>query len=163
MKSVVIASILAVLLAVLLTAGAILLLLLLRLPSGVQQVERSDLIGNYVGSYYGIIGLTSNVRKGLYCGGTHSLELNSDGTYTYVYNPTDANSVKTVGAWRFTRKYTPPNVVLDGFLLAPTTDSQEKPGVRYLNIHTSPFKPIRLSIDYDLGYCWVKLKERQRE
>jgi hypothetical protein len=159
MKNVVVVSILAILLAILLIVGAI--LFLLALSSVAPKCETSDLIGNYVGSYYGIIGLTSNVRKGVYNGGTHSLELKSDGTYTYVYNPIDANAVETVGAWRFTRKYTPPNVVLDGFLLAPTTDSQEKPGVRYLNIHTSPFKPIRLSIDYDLGYCWVKLKERR--
>lgn len=134
-------------------------LLLVILPS-LPDVEPSDLVGTYMGSYYGVMKLTADRRKGIYEGGTHALNLNTDGTYTYVYDPVDGNCVITAGLWEFEDWDHDPKILLHNFLLAPSRKKGEKPGYHYLNINQTLFGPIRLNINSDFSYYWIKQKKR---
>jgi hypothetical protein len=163
--------------AVLLVLGGVLFLLVLCL---LPDVKRSDLIGTYVGSYDVFPKITPRERSGIYEGSTHLLELKSDGTYIYVYDPVDGNSVTTVGSWQFTRAFSGPEVVLHDFMLAPSkrkdrwAQMTEKPGVWFLSVEEVVGGPIwsyplfkvlgaghiRILINDDRYYYWVKQKER---
>jgi hypothetical protein len=158
-------------------AGVLFLQVLLLLP----DIKRSDLIGTYVGSYDVFPKITAGYRNGIYEGGTHFLELKPDGTYIYVYEPVDGNSVTTVGPWEFTPGLSGMDVGLHNFMLAPSKKKDrwaqmtEKPGSRYLPVEEIVGGPIwcypvfkvlgagriRIVIDDDLSYYWVKQKPRR--
>jgi len=136
--------------------GVLFLLILYSLP----DVKSSDMIGSYAGSYEVFPKITYRLRTGIYEDGTHLLELKSDQTYKYMYNPIDGNSVEISGLWQFKPGYRGRRVVLSNFLFAPSAESEKKPGYRGFPIHKRLFGPIRLSVDSDVGYYWIKQKKR---
>jgi len=162
--------------AILLVLGGV---LFLRVFFLLPDVKRSDLIGTYVGSYDVFPKITAAERAGIYESGTHLLELKSDGTYIYVYDPVDGNSVTTVGPWEFTPGLSGMDVGLHNFLLAPSkkrdrwAQMTEKPGSWYLPVEDVVGGPIwcyplfkvlgvghiRIVINEDHFYYWVKQKE----
>jgi len=123
-----------------------------------RDLDQATLVGTYVGSYEVFPKITTRLRAGIYKNGTHLLELKSDNTYMYVYNPVDGNSVETVGLWEIKSGYRGCDVVLHDFLLAPSTVSGEKPGVHTFPIQKRFCRPIRLDLGSDIGYYWVKQK-----
>jgi hypothetical protein len=163
--------------AILLVLGGV---LFLRVSFLLPGFKRSDLIGTYVGSYDVFLKITARERSGIYEGGTHLLELRSDGTYIYVYDPVDGNSVTTVGSWQFTRAFSGPEVILHDFMLAPSkrkdrwAQMTEKPGFWFRPVEEVVGGPIwcyplfkvlgaghiRILINDDHYYYWVKQKER---
>ena len=162
--------------AILLVLGGV---LFLRVFYIFPDIKRSDLIGIYVGIYDVFPKITARYRKGIYEGGTHLLELKSDGTYIYVYDPVGGNSVTTVGHWQFTRAFSGPEVVLHDFMLAPSKKKDrwaqmtEKPGFWFRSVEEVVGGPIwcypllkvlgvghiRIVINDDHSYYWVKERE----
>jgi hypothetical protein len=159
MKKATIVVIVALLAAILLMLEVVLFLLIL---FSLPDVKSSDMIGSYAGSYEVFPKITYRLRKGIYEDGTHLLELKSDQTYTYIYDPIDGNSVEISGLWQFKPGYRGRDIVLSNFLLAPSAESSKKSGYRAFPIHKRFYKPIRLSVNSDAGFYLVKQKKRSK-
>ena len=134
--------------------GVLILVTIWSLP----EITRSDVIGNYAGHYDVFPKITAGYRKGVYKGGTHQLQVKADGTFAYLYSPTGGSSTKTTGTWTLLRKKRGSSIVFEGLALAPSSADTRKPGYWALPIHRPIRGPIRLTINDDLGYYWIKKK-----
>jgi hypothetical protein len=141
-----------VLAAFLATAGVIFLVVVCSPP----EIARHDLIGSYTGYYDVFPKIMSGYRKGIYKGGTHQLQMEADGTYTYVFRPSDGNSIRVTGTWTLLRARGYPSIEFDGLMLAPSNADTRKSGTYSLPIHQSIWGRVRITIDDDLGYYWIR-------
>jgi len=123
-----------------------------------REIKSGELVGYYTGRYEVFPKITTRYRKGIFEGGTHSLELKPDGTYIYIYSPIDGNDVKTIGTWEFSNKYGP-QVVLSGFSISPSSNSKGKPGYVYLRVSRTRFGSICIRIHADFEYYWIQQKK----
>ena len=122
------------------------------------DLDESTIVGSYVGSYEVFPKITARLRSGIYKGGTHLLELKSDKTYTYVYNPVDGNSVEINGLWEF-KRYRDRVVVLHDFFCVWSAVSAKRPGTHVFPIQKKFCRPIRIDLDSDVGFYWINQKK----
>jgi len=134
--------------------GALLLVIVRSLP----EITRADVIGDYVGHYEVFPRITTGYRNGVYKGGTHQLQVQADGTFVYIYSPTGGNTTKTTGTWTLHHTKRGLSILFDGLALAPSDADARKSGYWDIPIHRPFWGPIRLPINDDLGYYWIKKK-----
>ena len=141
--------------ALVIAAGALFVVTVCSLP----EVTGSDLIGNYVGCYDVFPKIASDSRNGIYKGGTHQLRVQADRTYVYIYRPTDNNSITITGTWTLMQSNGGASIVLEDFTLAPSgADMKQVRNYHELPIHKPIWGPIRVIIDDDHGYYWIKVR-----
>jgi len=137
----------------------IIILLLLIRTLIFPPINRAALIGKYQGGYVGI-GKKSDQTKNVYNDGFHSLELRSDGSFIYRYEPLKGEEYVFGDTWRYERKAFGPLITFDRIEMAKLNEEfRDEPGQFSsvtISIKKLSGRRIGISIDRDVGFYLIK-------
>lgn len=109
-----------------------------------KTIDRSMVIGRYY----------ANHKKGV-----DSLELKSDGTYAYSYKALEGKEFSNTDKWEFEYVGGKPTITFSQFMFGLPGYGSPKPGFWSVEVQKTFWRgEIRLCIDPDLGYFYVKEK-----
>ena len=97
------------------------------------------------GSYF------ANHGKGL-----DAIELKQDGTYVYIYQSRGGEEFRNAGRWTFYRQDNAPRITFTDFVFGLRGYGGAKPGYWDVEIERSWRGELRLSLDPDLNYYYLK-------
>jgi hypothetical protein len=106
-----------------------------------RSLERPDVFGRYV----------ANHGKGL-----DVIELSPDGTYLYAYRSSDGKEFRNKGRWTFYRQDGAPSITFDDFEFGLNGYGSGKPAYWDVEVEASWLRELRLSLDPDLNYYYLK-------
>ncbi len=121
-----------------------------------QKIDKSLLIGNYKGSYEVLPKITEDCKKGVYKGGTHELELQSNGQYTYRYTLADGQVISNANKWKYEREHDQPVITLYEFSIGSPDYDLEALGFWSRDVELGTNRTVRFCIQPDLGFYFVK-------
>ena len=104
-------------------------------------IERRALLGKYV----------ANHGKGL-----DAIELKHDGSYVYFYRSSSGKEFRNAGRWTFYRQDNAPRITFNDFVFGLGGYGGAKPGYWDVEIERSWRGELRLSLDPDLNYYYLK-------
>lgn len=93
----------------------------------------------------------ANHNKGL-----DVIELKQDGTYAYVYRPTQGEEFRNAGRWTFYYKDEAPRITFRDFVFGLKSYGGLDPGYWDVEVERSWDGRLRLALDADLNYYYVK-------
>ena len=109
-----------------------------------KAIDRSMVVGKYY----------ANHKKAV-----DSLDLNSDGTYVYYYKAPDGKEFKNINKWEFEYVEGKPTITFLQFIFGLPGYGSPKPGFWSVEVQKTFWRgKLRLCIDPDLGYFYVKEK-----
>lgn len=107
------------------------------------EIDIKTVIGNYV----------ANHQKG-----TDTLELRPDGTYNYQYIFPDGGEIKISNKWEFNNSDGKPIITFHKFIFGLPGYGSKDPGFWIVEVKRTLTGDLRLVIDPDLNYYYIKQK-----
>ena len=109
-----------------------------------RMIDRSFVIGRY----------EANHRKAI-----DNLQLNSDGTYVHYFKTHESKEFKASDKWEFEYTNGKPTITFSKFSFGLSGYGTAQPGFWIVQVERSLTGDIRLCIDPDLGYYYVKQRK----
>jgi hypothetical protein len=120
-------------------------------------IDKSLMVGKYMGYYDVFPKITTESRKGIYGQGTHSLELRSDGTYVHLCKTIDGQEVRNTNTWEFyldQEGYK--RIKLYGFVFGSKQGNAQQARGLNTSVERSSSGKIRICMDVDFEYYFIK-------
>ncbi len=88
--------------------------------------------------------------------GREVIELKRDGNYLYVCQVRGAEEFRNIGRWKFYYQDGAPRITFQNFVVGPGGYGNAKLGFWDIEVDRSWFGSLRLPLDRDLGYYYIK-------